>query len=73
MTNPSLALLIENILEENSKFSNVKIIAIDGPAGAGKSTLAKRIKEKLSDLVEIEDIAVVNMDDLYDGWEKRSN
>ena len=69
MTNPSLSNLIEVILASESQFSQVKVIAIDGPAGAGKSTLAKRIKEKLSDLVEIEDIALVNMDDLYDGWE----
>lgn len=69
MTNPSLSNLIEVILASESQFSQVKVIAIDGPAGAGKSTLAKRIKEKLIDLVEIEDIAVVNMDDLYDGWE----
>ncbi len=69
MTNPSLSNLIEIILASESKYSLVKIIAIDGPAGAGKSTLARRIKEKLSDLVGVENISIVHMDDLYEGWE----
>ena len=46
-----------------SKFS--RIIAIDGPAGSGKTTLAKRI----CDTITINKIEIVHMDDLYDGWE----
>ena len=46
-----------------SKFS--RIIAIDGPAGSGKTTLAKRI----CDTITIKKIEIVHMDDLYDGWE----
>jgi hypothetical protein len=40
------------------------LIAIDGPAGAGKTTLASRIHGGFSGSVHI-----VHMDDLYDGWE----
>ena len=42
------------------------IIAIDGPAGAGKTTLAKEIFLALSLNFSV---TVINMDDLYDGWE----
>jgi uridine kinase len=42
------------------------IIAIDGPAGAGKTTLAKEIFLALSLDYSV---TVIHMDDLYDGWE----
>jgi uridine kinase len=41
------------------------IIAIDGPAGAGKTTLAREIYLALS--LEMS-VNVIHMDDLYDGW-----
>lgn len=40
------------------------IIAIDGPAGAGKTTLANRITSRYPGTS-----ATVHMDDLYGGWE----
>lgn len=43
------------------------IIAIDGPAGAGKTTLAHDIALALARRYSITEI---HMDDLYDGWEK---
>jgi uridine kinase len=42
------------------------IIAIDGPAGAGKTTLALDIKLALAQRYSITEI---HMDDLYDGWD----
>lgn len=42
------------------------IIAIDGPAGAGKTTLAHDIKLALAQRYSISEI---HMDDLYDGWD----
>lgn len=44
----------------------MSLIAIDGRAGAGKTTLAASIYEKLS---ADNTVAVIHMDDLYDGWE----
>lgn len=41
------------------------IIAIDGPAGAGKTTLATKLCE---DFAVLQSVAVVHMDDLYSGW-----
>jgi len=42
------------------------VIAIDGPAGAGKTTLAHEIFLALSPKMSVN---VIHMDDLYDGWE----
>jgi len=42
------------------------VIAIDGPAGAGKTTLAHEIFLALSNQMSVQ---VIHMDDLYDGWE----
>jgi uridine kinase len=44
----------------------MSLIAIDGRAGAGKTTLAARLFEELSVSKTVE---VIHMDDLYDGWE----
>ena len=44
----------------------MSLIAIDGRAGAGKTTLAASFYEELS--VD-KAVAVIHMDDLYDGWE----
>lgn len=42
------------------------LIAIDGPAGAGKTTLAAKFERDLS----LENsVSVIHMDDLYAGWE----
>jgi uridine kinase len=54
--------MIENG-ERRSKLS--QIIAIDGPAGAGKTTLAKKIAGAISN----KSVHVIHMDDLYDGWD----
>ncbi|MEN9687383.1 MAG: hypothetical protein RL381_395 [Actinomycetota bacterium] len=43
------------------------IIAIDGPAGAGKTSLASLIKSALSREYSVN---VIHMDDLYLGWDK---
>jgi uridine kinase len=41
------------------------IIAIDGPAGAGKTTLAEHLSAALSLKYKVN---VIHMDDLYNGW-----
>ncbi|CAB4861934.1 MAG: hypothetical protein F2786_02385 [Actinobacteria bacterium] len=41
------------------------LIAIDGPAGAGKTTLAAKLQ---IDLSKEKSLHVIHMDDLYAGW-----
>ena len=42
------------------------IIVIDGPAGAGKTTLAQELFLAFSTKASVQ---VIHMDDLYDGWQ----
>lgn len=48
------------------KSSKRPIIAIDGAAGAGKTTLAEHLSAALSLKYKVR---VIHMDDLYNGWE----
>ena len=61
----SLSAIIQLINSGDRRNNPCRIIAIDGPAGAGKSTLASRIQSGL----DYSKVAVVHMDDLYAGWE----
>ena len=42
------------------------LLAIDGPAGAGKTTFAAKLETELSESATVK---VIHMDDLYNGWE----
>jgi uridine kinase len=44
----------------------VTLLAIDGPAGAGKTTLAAKLEAEFS---AHSTVRTIHMDDLYDGWE----
>jgi uridine kinase len=44
----------------------VTLLAIDGPAGAGKTTLAAKLE---ADYSKDSTVKVIHMDDLYNGWE----
>ena len=47
------------------KSDRYPIIAIDGPAGAGKTTLADHLAAALSLKYKVQ---IIHMDDLYNGW-----
>jgi uridine kinase len=53
-------------LADICKSSDQPIIAIDGPAGAGKTTLAATLSLALAQDFTI---TVMHMDDLYAGWD----
>ena len=44
----------------------MSLLAIDGPAGAGKTTFAAKLETELSESATVK---VIHMDDLYNGWE----
>jgi len=62
----NLVAALTDLCASPSKVGKTHIIAIDGPAGAGKTTLAMQISQALSSRFSIE---VVHMDDLYNGWD----
>ena len=52
----------QNLLSNLSELSSGQIIAIDGPAGSGKTTLANQLT------ADIADVEIIHVDDLYQGW-----
>lgn len=62
---PSLDDIVEIIMNAERRSKFCRIIAIDGPAGAGKSTLASRISAHYPE----SPTTVIRMDDLYAGWD----
>jgi uridine kinase len=59
----NLSELVDKVNESSKKCGQTKIIFIDGPAGSGKTTLAK----SLSGLLE--NCPIIHMDEIYEGWE----
>jgi pantothenate kinase-related protein Tda10 len=59
----NLSELVDKVNESSTTCGQAKIIIIDGPAGSGKTTLAK----SLSGLFE--KCPIIHMDEIYQGWE----
>jgi energy-coupling factor transporter ATP-binding protein EcfA2 len=63
---PLLPALLERVRRARPRLGPVRLVAVDGPAGSGKTTLAAA----LADALRSEGLAVttVHLDDLYAGW-----
>jgi uridine kinase len=59
----SFAGLAEQVRAAPAKLGRTRLVGIDGPAGAGKTTFAARLADALGPAA-----SVLHMDDLYDGW-----
>ena len=59
----NLSELVDNVNASSKKCGKTKIVVIDGPAGSGKTTLAK----SLSGLLE--NCPIIHMDEIYEGWD----
>jgi uridine kinase len=60
----SLSEIINRIQSGERRNTFTRIIAIDGPAGAGKTTLAERLSRNFPETP----VVIIHMDDLYAGW-----
>lgn len=60
--NPTLDLLVATARASAARCGTTRVIAIDGPAGAGKTTLAGRLAAALGGA------QVLHADDMYEGW-----
>ena len=54
--------LAEQIGQLPPRFGSIRLVAVDGPSGAGKTTFANNLAKRL-------DAPVVRTDDLLDGWD----
>lgn len=61
-----LVAVIENLLAEPARCGSTHVIAIDGRAGAGKTTLANELALALSLRREV---SVIHLDEIYAGWD----
>jgi uridine kinase len=63
----NLAVALSDLLSEETRCGNTHVIAIDGRAGAGKTTLAFELFLALS---MKRSVTIIHLDEIYDGWEK---
>ncbi len=65
---PALAELVERVLAAPPRLGEVRLVTVDGPAGSGKSTFAAALARALRARLAPDDVAVLHLDDLYEGW-----
>jgi hypothetical protein len=63
---PTPTRLARRVLDRPARLGTVRLVVVDGPSGAGKTTFAGRLAEALA--AEGATVAVVHTDDLVDGW-----
>ena len=61
-----LTLALEDLLSSPPRCGKTHVIAIDGPAGAGKTTLANQLFLSLSLHHKVE---LIHLDEMYSGWD----
>jgi uridine kinase len=59
----NLSELVDKVNKSSNTCGQAKLIIIDGPAGSGKTTLAKSLSRLL------ENCPIIHMDEIYEGWE----
>lgn len=59
--------VVDRVLTAPATLGSSRLICIDGPSGAGKTTLARQIR-RVARRASSLPVSAVHMDDLYDGW-----
>lgn len=60
---PTVTAILDHVLAQPARLGRGRLLAIDGPAGSGKTTLAAAVEEAAPLSVR-----VLHMDDVYEGW-----
>jgi uridine kinase len=55
------------LVERGPRLGDVRLVCVDGPSGAGKTTFAALLVERLTPMYG--DVPVVHGDDVYEGWD----
>ncbi len=63
---PVLPALLARIRRATPRLGPVRLVAVDGPAGSGKTTLAAALADGLR--TDGLAVATIHLDDLYEGW-----
>lgn len=64
-TAPDAGALAAHVSARRARCGPTRVVCVDGPAGSGKTTVARALAAALPG-----DVAVVHLDDLYQGWEQ---
>jgi uridine kinase len=62
----NLQVVVEEFLAKPARCGSTHLIAIDGPAGAGKTTLANALSQALN---AHRNVNLIHLDDIYAGWD----
>lgn len=63
-----LAEIVDRVLTAPATLGASRLLCIDGPSGAGKTTLARHLRQVVRARSSMP-VTVVHMDALYDGWD----
>lgn len=63
---PGLDEVVDRVLTSPPRLGGVRVVAVDGPAGSGKTTLAAAVAGRLAERGA--EVGTVHLDDLYEGW-----
>ncbi|WP_228373766.1 uridine kinase family protein [Demequina maris] len=77
--NPSVPALVAMLRSREPRLGPTRLVLIDGPAGAGKTTLANRVAIALGGIASagagtfdphapLPDVPILHGDDMYEGW-----
>jgi hypothetical protein len=58
--------ILDHVLAQPARLGGGRLLSIDGPAGAGKTTLASAVHAAAKAVVQ--SVHVLHMDDVYEGW-----
>ncbi|MEV6525077.1 AAA family ATPase [Longispora sp. NPDC051575] len=67
MADQDVVELARRVVRAEPRLGDVRVVAVDGPSGAGKTTFAERLAVAVA--AEGAAVAVVHLDDLLDGWD----